>query len=182
MQLIDKPNLLVLDSQDKEHLRCRNTQIQEQLRAIKASLKLLTLSSQLSPQLILTIKRYFLISVMLCHQPRMTDSYKKKVWSCSAYLQRGSDKTLTKINDAIPHTRIDMGYHRGIRIPYRIVYARMSAVRCPLVKMKLSDFFVRTVRKHFQHVLSHGLLRKTWQRYESFLQTALKLWCIAPKY
>lgn len=38
------------------------------------------------------------------------------------------------------------------------------------------------MRKHFQYVLSHGLLRGTAQRYESFLQTALKLWSIASKY
>ena len=41
--------------------------------------------------------------------------YKKKVWSCSVYLQRGCGKTLARINDAIPHTRIDMGY--GYRKP-----------------------------------------------------------------
>ena len=36
-------------------------------------------------------------------------------FKCGAYLQRGSDKTLNRINDAIPHTRIDMGY--GYRKP-----------------------------------------------------------------
>ena len=45
----------------------------------------------------------------------MTDSYKKKVWSCSAYHVEGCGRTLTTVNDAIPHTRIDMGY--GYRKP-----------------------------------------------------------------
>ena len=47
----------------------------------------------------------------------MTDLYKKKVWSCSAYLTGGCGKTLARINDAIPHTRIDMGYGHRKPIP-----------------------------------------------------------------
>jgi len=58
----------------------------------------------------------------------------------------------------------------------------MSAVRCPLA-LEITTFLCKDSAKTLsQHVLSHGLLRKTRQRYESFLQTALKLWCIAPKY
>ena len=42
---------------------------------------------------------------------------KEKRGADSAYLQRGSDKTQEKINDAIPHTRIDMGYGCAERVP-----------------------------------------------------------------
>ena len=84
--------------------------------------------------------------------------YKKKVWSCFVYLQEGCGKTRIKMNDAIPHTRIDMA-HRYTRkgIP-RLAYNKNECCPlCPLIRWKLPHFLERTVRKHFQYVMPDGI-------------------------
>ena len=49
----------------------------------------------------------------------------------SVYLQRGSDKTLTKINDTMPHTWIVWVHAQ--KVHSHIAIQEMSAVRHPLV-------------------------------------------------
>ena len=65
----------------------------------------------------------------------------------SVYLQRGSDKTLTKINETMPHTWIVWGIYARI-VHSRIAIQEMSAVS-PLSLLKLSDFFVRIYENTF---------------------------------
>lgn len=76
--------------------------------------------------------------------------YKKKCGADFVYLQRGSDKTLNRINDALPHTCIDkMPQLR--RLPVGWVVSKQENECCSLSRftLKLSDFFVRTEWKHF---------------------------------
>ena len=68
----------------------------------------------------------------------------------SVYLQRGSDKTLTKINDTMPHTWIVWGIYARI-VHSRIAIQEMSAVRYPTV-LKTSTFSIKDCEKHFQYV------------------------------
>ena len=71
--------------------------------------------------------------------------YKKKCGADFVYLQRGSDKTLNRINDALPHTCIDkMPQLR--RLPVGWVVSKQENECCSLSRftLKLSDFFVRT--------------------------------------
>ena len=64
------------------------------------------------------------------------------------YLQRGSDKTLTKINDdAIPHTCVDMDKHTE-NMPCHIL-TRKECRSLSFSQLKLSDSFVRTCENTF---------------------------------
>ena len=70
---------------------------------------------------------------------------KRKCGADFVYLQRGSDKTLNRINDALPHTCIDkMPQLR--RLPVGWVVSKQENECCSLSRftLKLSDFFVRT--------------------------------------
>lgn len=87
--------------------------------------------------------------------------YKKKVWSCFVYFQEGCGKTRIKINDAIPHTRIDMAHRHAHWGTPRLVYNKNECCPlCPLIRWKLPHFLERTVRKHFQYVCLTGYLPK----------------------
>ena len=65
----------------------------------------------------------------------------------SVYLQRGSDKTLTKINDTMPHTWIVWGIYARI-VHSHIAIQEMSAVRYPTV-LKTSTFSIKDCENTF---------------------------------
>ena len=62
----------------------------------------------------------------------------------SVYLQRGSDKTQAKINDTMPHTWIVWVYAQSVHS--HIATQEMSVIRSSFCFVKLSDFFVRTMK------------------------------------
>ena len=91
----------------------------------------------------------------------------------SVYLQRGSDKTLTKINDTMPHTWIVWGIYARI-VHSRIAIQEMSAVRYPTV-LKTSTFSIKDCEKHFQYVC---YLSNSTTKLKRISQTNNTLWGI----
>ena len=75
----------------------------------------------------------------------------KRKWGADfVYLQRGSDKTLNRINDALPHTCIDkMPQLRRLPVGWVVSKQENECCSLPRFTLKLSDFFVRTEWKHF---------------------------------
>ncbi len=70
----------------------------------------------------------FKLQILLPYNSYAADyAQKESVELNFVYLREGCSKTCVRINDAIPHTWIDMEY----RVPQSI--QEMSAVRCPVV-------------------------------------------------
>ena len=84
------------------------------------------------------------------------DIYKESVELTFVYLIEGCGKTLAKINDTIPHTRIDMGYRYAERdLPQVSIRSECCSVR-PLAK-KTTTFSIKDLRKTLsQYVTSNG--------------------------
>ena len=95
------------------------------------------------------------------------DIYKESVELTFVYLHEGCGKTLAKINDTIPHTRIDMGYRGTQNVPvHRYLYESECCSVRPLAK-KTSTFSCKDLRKTLsQYVMSSGQSRMTLQMYE----------------
>ena len=85
--------------------------------------------------------------------------YKESVELTFVYLHEGCGKTLAKINDTIPHTRIDMGYQGMQNVPvHRYLYESECCSVHPLAK-KTSTFSCKDLRKTLsQYVTPSELL------------------------
>ena len=83
--------------------------------------------------------------------------YKESVELTFVYLLEGCGKTLSKIDDTIPHTRIDMGYLGTQNVPvHRYLYESECCSVHPLAK-KTSTFSCKDLRKTLsQYVMSIG--------------------------
>ena len=94
----------------------------------------------------------------------MTDYNKESVELTFVYLHEGCGKTLAKINDTIPHTRIDMGYQGTQNVPvHRYLYESECCSVHPLAK-KTSTFSCKDLRKTLsQYVMSYMYIRMTMQ-------------------
>ena len=78
------------------------------------------------------------------------DIDKESVKLTSVHLIEGCGKTLTKINDTIPHTRIDMGYRGTQNVPFhRYLY---ESECCPYCPYRLENF----------HIFNKGLAKNTF--------------------
>ena len=67
--------------------------------------------------------------------------YKKKVWSCFVYHVEGCGEPSNKINEAIPHTRIDMAHRHTLSGTPRLVYNKNECcLLCPFVTLKIATF------------------------------------------
>ena len=82
----------------------------------------------------------------------MISIYKESVELTSVHLIEGCGKTLTKINDTIPHTRIDMGYRGTQKVPvHRYLYEVSVVPYRPLVK-KTTTFSIKDLRKTLSQI------------------------------
>ena len=68
------------------------------------------------------------------------DIDKESVELTFVHLIEGCGKTLTKINDTIPHTRIDMGYRGTQNVPVHRDLYEVSVVPFRLLLLKTSTF------------------------------------------
>ena len=68
------------------------------------------------------------------------DIYKESVELTFVYLLEGCGKTLSKIDDTIPHTRIDMGYRGTQNVPVHRDLYEVSVVPFRLLLLKTSTF------------------------------------------
>ena len=68
------------------------------------------------------------------------DIYKESVELTFVYLLEGCGKTLSKIDDTIPHTRIDMGYRGTQNVPVHRNLYEVSVVPFRLLLLKTSTF------------------------------------------
>ena len=85
------------------------------------------------------------------------DIYKESVELTFVYLLEGCGKTLSKIDDTIPHTRIDMGYRGTQNVPVHRDLYEVSVARIALWSRKLPHFQSRTSEKHFhKYVMPDG--------------------------
>ena len=76
--------------------------------------------------------------------------YKESVELTFVYLHEGCGKTLAKINDTIPHTRIDMGYRGTKNVPFhRYLY---ESECCPYRPYSKENF----------HIFDKGLAKNTF--------------------
>ena len=66
--------------------------------------------------------------------------YKESVELTFVYLLEGCGKTLSKIDDTIPHTRIDMGYRGTQNVPVHRDLYEVSVVPFRLLLLKTSTF------------------------------------------
>ena len=66
--------------------------------------------------------------------------YKESVELTFVYLLEGCGKTLSKIEDTIPHTRIDMGYRGTQNVPVHRDLYEVSVVPFRLLLLKTSTF------------------------------------------
>ena len=74
--------------------------------------------------------------------------YKESVELTSFHLVEGCGKTQAKINDTIPHTRIDMGYWVRRTRPATGIYTKVSVVPCHPSSKKTSTFSTKDLRKN----------------------------------
>ena len=68
------------------------------------------------------------------------DIDKESVELTFVYLLEGCGKTLSKIDDTIPHTRIDMGYRGTQNVPVHRDLYEVSVVPFRLLLLKTSTF------------------------------------------
>ena len=84
------------------------------------------------------------------HNPNMAAYNKKKVWSwISIIYVKVVERPITTINDAIPHTWIDMKYRTRRKTDLVHILNRDECCSLPRCYRKLPHFHVRTRRKHF---------------------------------
>ena len=90
--------------------------------------------------------------------------YKESVELTSVYPNEGCGKTLSEINDTIPHTRIDMGYRGTQNVPVHRYLYEVSAVPYRPSDKKTTTFSLEDLRKTLsQYVMSIGQNRMTLQ-------------------
>ena len=75
------------------------------------------------------------------------DIYKESVELTFVYLSEGCGKTLSEINDTIPHTVEDMGY-QGAECTYPQNLHEVSVVPCHPSDMKTTTFSEKDLRKN----------------------------------
>ena len=84
--------------------------------------------------------------------PERYSIYKESVELTFVYLLEGCGKTLSKISDTIPHTRIDMGYRVRRTRPATGIYTKVSVVPSRLLLLKTSTFSNKDLRKTLSQI------------------------------
>ena len=95
--------------------------------------------------------------------------HKESVELTFVYLREGCGKTLSEINDTIPHTVVDMEY-QGAECTYPMYLHEVSVVPCYPSDKKTSTFSRKDLRKTLsQYVMSDGKNRRTYKYMKKFL-------------
>ena len=95
--------------------------------------------------------------------------YKESVELTSVYPVEGCGKTQWKINDTIPHTRIDMGYRDTQNVSDHSYLYEVSVVSSHPLYKKTSTFSTKDLRKTLsQYVMPDGFHRMDFQMSEEF--------------
>ena len=89
---------------------------------------------------------------ILASSKEIWDIYKESVELTFGYLLEGCGKTLSKISDTIPHTRIDMGYRVRRTRPATGIYTKVSVVPSRLLLLKTSTFSNKDLRKTLSQI------------------------------
>ena len=81
----------------------------------------------------------------------MTGIYKESVELTFVYLIEGCGKTLSEINDTIPHTVVDMEY-QGAECTYPMYLHEVSVVPCHPSDKKTTTFSIKDLRKTLSQI------------------------------